>query len=231
MYILYNNDNNEQKYNIKAYSISDNIITIQYGDDIAFPKNTNGFKIFNNNILMEDCSRFITKYNTSDIGYAIMYSSDGSTETEENKLDVYYENYSFEDSMKEIFESTKAEKITLSKALLAEFLENNPLFSTCHNKDGEYYSVTSEKQNFMMNQYLTYQVEKAINPNAKITWNASGDSCEEWAEEEFLQLIVEIKNYVQPIVSYQQLLEERIRACTSVEELEAIEINYSQFSM
>ena len=231
MYILYNNDNNEQKYNIKAYSISDNIITIQYVDDTTFPKNTNGFKIFNNNTLMEDCSKFTTKYNTSDIGYAIMYSSDGSTETEENKLDVYYENYSFEDSMKEIFESTKAEKITLSKVLLAEFLENNPLFSTCHNKDGEYYSVTSEKQNFMMNQYLTYQVEKDINPNAKITWNASGDSCEEWAEEEFLQLIVEIKKYVQPIVSYQQLLEERIRACTSVEELEAIEINYSQFSM
>ena len=231
MYILYNNDNNEQKYNIKAYSISGNIITIQYGDDITFPENINGFKIFDNNTLMEDCSKFITKYNTSDIGYAIMYSSDGSTETEENKLDVYYENYSFEDSMKEIFESTKAEKITLSKVLLAEFLENNPLFSTCHNKDGEYYSVTSEKQNFMMNQYLTYQVEKAINPNAKITWNASGDSCEEWTEEEFLQLIVEIKNYVQPIVSYQQLLEERIRACTSIEELEAIEINYSQFSM
>ena len=231
MYILYNNDNNEQKYNIKSYSISYNIITIQYGDDTTFPENTNGFKIFNNNVLMKDCSKFTTKYNTSDIGYAIMYSSDGSTETEENKLDVYYENYSFEDSMKEIFESTKAKKITLSKALLAEFLENNPLFSTCHNKDGEYYSVTSEKQNFMMNQYLTYQVEKAINPNAKITWNASGDSCEEWAEEEFLQLIVEIKNYVQPIVSYQQLLEERMRACTSVEELEAIEINYSQFSM
>ena len=231
MYILYNNDNNEQKYNIKAYSISGNIITIQYGDDTTFPKNTNGFKIFNNNVLMKDCSEFTTKYNISDIGYAIMYSSDGSTETEETKLDVYYENYSFEDSMKEIFESTKAEKITLSKVLLAEFLENNPLFSTCHNKDGEYYSVTSEKQNFMMNQYLTYQVEKAINPNAKITWNASGDSCEEWTEEEFLQLIVEIKNYVQPIVSYQQLLEERIRACTSVEELEAIEINYSQFSM
>ena len=230
MYILYN-DNNEQKYNIKAYSISGNILTIQYGDDTTFPKNTNGFKIFNNNILMKDCSEFTTKYNTSDIGYAIMYSSDGSTETEENKLDMYYENYSFEDSMKEIFESTKAEKITLSKVLLAEFLENNPLFSTCHNKDGEYYSVTSEKQNFMMNQYLTYQVEKAINPNAKITWNARGDSCEEWTEEEFLQLIVEIKNYVQPIVSYQQLLEERIRACTSIEELEAIEINYSQFSM
>ena len=231
MYILYNNDNNEQKYNIKAYSISDNIITIPYGDDITFPKNINGFKIFDNNTLMEDCSKFATKYNTSDIGYAIMYSSDGSTETEENKLDMHYDNYSFEDSMKEIFESAKTEKITLSKALLAEFLENNPLFSTCHNKDGEYYSVTSEKQNFMMNQYLTYQVEKAINPNAKITWNASGDSCEEWTEEEFLQLIVEIKNYVQPIVSYQQLLEERIRACTSVEELEAIEINYSQFSM
>ena len=231
MYILYNNDNNEQKYNIKAYSISDNIITIQYGDDTTFPKNTNGFKIFDNNTLMEDCSEFTTKYNTSDIGYAIMYSSDGSTETEENKLDMYYENYSFEDSMKEIFESKKTEKITLSKVLLTEFLENNPLFSTSHNKDGEYYSVTSEKQNFMMNQYLTYQVEKAINPNAKIAWNASGDSYEEWTEEEFLQLIVEIKNYVQPIVSYQQLLEERIRACTSVEELEAIEINYSQFSM
>ena len=105
MYILYNNDNNEQKYNIKAYSISGNIITIQYGDDTTFPENTNGFKIFDNNTLMEDCSKFTTKYNTSDIGYAIMYSNDGSTETEENKLDVYYENYSFEDSMKEIFKS------------------------------------------------------------------------------------------------------------------------------
>ena len=49
MYILYNNDNNEQKYNIKAYSISGNIITIQYGDNTTFPKNTSGFKIFSNN--------------------------------------------------------------------------------------------------------------------------------------------------------------------------------------
>ena len=228
MYILYNN--NEEKYDIKAYSISNNIITIQSGDTIL-PENTDGFKIYDEDVLIEDCSNYKTKYNVSNIGYAIMYSNDESTETEENKLDVYYENYSFEDSMKEIFKSTKTEKITLSKALLAEFLENNPLFSTCHNKDGEYYSVTSEKQNFMMNQYLTYQVEKAINPNAKITWNARGDSCDEWAEEEFLQLIVEIKNYVQPIVSYQQLLEEQICACTSTEELEAIEINYSQFSM
>ena len=228
MYILYNN--NEEKYDIKAYSISNNIITIQSGDTIL-PENTDGFKIYDEDVLIEDCSDYKTKYNVSNIGYAIMYSSDGSTETEENKLDVYYENYSFEDSVKEIFESSKNNKIALSKVLLTEFLENNPLFSTCHNKDGEYYSVTSEKQNFMMNQYLTYQVEKAINPNAKITWNASGDSCEEWTEEEFLQLIVEIKNYVQPIVSYQQLLEERIRACTSVEELEAIEISYSQFSM
>lgn len=228
MYILYNN--NEEKYDIKSYSISNNIITIQNGD-IILPENTDGFKIYDEDVLIEDCSSYKTKYNVSNIGHAVMYSNDGSIETKDNKVDVYYENYSFEDSVKDIFKSSKNNKIALSKIELANFLENNPLFSTCHNKDGEYYSVTSEKQNFMMNQYLTYQVEKAINPNAKITWNASGDSCEEWTEEEFLQLIVEIKNYVQPIVSYQQLLEEQIRTCTSIEELEAIEINYSQFSM
>ena len=89
------------------------------------------------------------------------------------------------------------------------------------------YSVTSEKQSLMMSQYMTYQIEKNINPDAKLTWNETGKSCTEWADGEFLQLVLEIKTYVYPLVSYQQQLEEQIMNCTNQEELDGIIINYN----
>ena len=45
----------------------------------------------------------------------------------------------------------------LSKSMLAEFLENNPIRSTAHGNVEGVYSVTSEKQALMMSQYMTYQ--------------------------------------------------------------------------
>ena len=65
-----------------------------------------------------------------------------------------------------------------------------------------------------------------VNPDAVLTWNETGKSCEIWTEEEFLQLIVEIKQYVYPLVSHQQKLEEEIVAATSIQELESIVIDY-----
>ena len=79
----------------------------------------------------------------------------------------------------------------------------------------------------MMSQYTTYQIEKEVNPDAVLTWNETGKACEVWKEEEFLQLVLEIKAYVYPLVSYQQTTEETINACSSIEEVEAIVIDYS----
>lgn len=119
------------------------------------------------------------------------------------------------EELEEIFQQNKNDKITLSKSMLAEYLENNPIHSSVHNDVEGVYSVTNEKQTLMMSQYMTYQIEKTVNPYAKLTWNETGKSCEEWTEEEFLQFILEIKAYVYPIVSYQQHIEEDIYKCTT----------------
>lgn len=124
------------------------------------------------------------------------------------------------------FEENKRNKIYLSKELLESFLAENPLVSTAHNGTAGVYSVTKEKQMLMTSQYITYQIEKAANPESVLRWNESGKSCEDWTEQEFLQLVLEIKAYVYPMMSYQQTLEEQIEACTTQEELDAIEIEY-----
>ena len=125
------------------------------------------------------------------------------------------------------FQQDKKKKIELSKVMLAEYLENNPIHSTAHNNTEGVYSVTSEKQNLMTSQYVTWKIAKSINPNEKLTWNETGKSCEDWTEEEFLQLVLEIKAYVYPLVSYQQHIEENIYACPDQDELDQINIDYS----
>lgn len=128
------------------------------------------------------------------------------------------------------FNQNKKQKIELSKLMLADFLESNPLHSSAHDGVDGVYSVTSEKQSLMMRQYMTYQIAKSVDPDAKLTWNETGKFCTEWTEEEFLQLILEIKAYVYPLVSYQQYIEEKICSCHNQEELDKILIDYGNIT-
>ncbi len=127
-------------------------------------------------------------------------------------------------------DAAKQEKIIRSKTELAEYIATHPLMSTAHGGVMGTYSVTEEKQALMTSQYISYQAEKAVNPDAKLTWNESGKSCEVWTEEEFLRLVVEIKNYVYPLVSYQQKVEEMIQSAVTLDELDAIVIDYESVS-
>lgn len=122
--------------------------------------------------------------------------------------------------------SVKAQRIHESKAKLAEYLASHPLVSDVHGGRIGIYSVTEEKQTLMMSQYISYQAEKMLNPNAVLTWNETGKACEPWTEEEFVQLVSEIRNYVYPRVSHQQTLEEEISAATTLDEVEAVVIQY-----
>lgn len=114
-------------------------------------------------------------------------------------------------------------KITESKIELATFLANNPIKW----KDGKYYSVTQEKQSQLTSIIATYQIEVQSNPSATITWNSTGEECVEWDIKELCALAVTIKNYVKPMVTYQQEKEIEIRNCKSVAEVDAVEIDYS----
>lgn len=193
---------NEEIYLIEFKSDS-NIVELK-GD---FPIKKTGFTLSrigqNDNW---DYSTYTTIYREIEGG--VQFSNDGS---------VYVEQE---------LEEVKANKIAISKALLARYLEQNPLESVCHGGKLAFYSVTEEKQTLMMSQYMTHQIEKQINPNAVLTWNEKGKSCEAWTEEEFLQLIMEVKAYVYPLVSAQQTLEEQINGCTTIEEVKSITIDY-----
>lgn len=122
----------------------------------------------------------------------------------------------------------KKYKINQSKEALADYLESHPLLSSVHNNTAAYYSVTKEKQDLMMQQYLSYQIAKSVDPeHAVLTYNATGEVCEPWGEAEFLQLIIEVKAYVYPLVSYQQTVEKKIMECETKDEVSNITIDYA----
>ncbi len=201
----------------------------------VFPPNgslTKGFELLNENngFVQGDYTQFTTIYRTYDEDHMLIeLSDDGSIYVPpaipepEPDPEPYVPT---EEELAAMLGQAKIDKVNLSKSLLGSYLGQHPLASTAHNGTEGVYSVTDEKQTLMMRQYLAYQIEKAVNPNAKLTWNETGKPCEEWTEQELIRLILETKEYVYPLVSYQQSLEERITACTSQGELDAIRIDY-----
>lgn len=114
------------------------------------------------------------------------------------------------------------QKISESKTALSEYLASHPLQWT----DGKYYSVTTEKQALLTSNLALYQISASAGQPFKLTWNSTGDECVEWTYEELAALALAIGTYVKPFVSRQQELELAIKACTTMKELDAIEINY-----
>lgn len=116
------------------------------------------------------------------------------------------------------FEENKDQRIQQSKSNLANYLEVNPLLWT----DGEYYSITEEKQNQLTSTLVAAQVD-----GKKPEWNSTGLVCKEWELEELAALGVAIKNRVKKLVKYQQEKELEIKNATTQEELNSIIIDYN----
>ena len=119
-------------------------------------------------------------------------------------------------------DEVKASKITESKDKLAEWLANNPMLYT----DGKYYSVTAEKQSLLNGNLASYERAKAINVEYPLKWNSTGSECVSWDYTDLLALSLTIAGYVAPKVSKQQAIELQIKACTTLDELNEIVIDY-----
>lgn len=125
----------------------------------------------------------------------------------------------------------KEYKIAESKTLLKEYLETHPITSTAHGGEEGTYSITEEKQNLMMQSYVTYQIEKSVNPEtATLKWNQTGEECTEFTEEEFLTLVMEIKARVYPLVSYQQSIEKQITLADDKATIAAMTYSYDDIT-
>ena len=118
----------------------------------------------------------------------------------------------------------KMAKIEESKTKLAEWLANNPLLYS----DGKYYSVTEEKQSLLNSNIASYERADALGIEYPLKWNSTGEECCLWAYDNLVTLSLTIAGYVAPKVSKQQYLEVQIRNCETMEELDAIVIDYDE---
>ena len=128
----------------------------------------------------------------------------------------------------ETLETMKEKRIKLSKDNLAKYLEENPLLSTVKYEDGRYYNVTMEKQNLLLSNISTYQMSSQLGIPCPLTWNDTGEECELWTIEQLIQLSMEIRSYVAPLVSLQQYMEVNIKKCETNEELINVNVDFTE---
>lgn len=119
-------------------------------------------------------------------------------------------------------DTVKAARIADSKTALAAYLAAHPLTWT----DGKQYSVTEDKQALLTGNIAAYQLAVTLGQTAELTWNATGEECTVWTFENLAALAIAIKAYVRPLVAYQQGAEVAINACTTVEAVAAVPLDY-----
>ena len=124
----------------------------------------------------------------------------------------------------EEIEAYKTKRIQESKILLAKWLNDNPILYT----DGKYYSVTEEKQALLNGNLASYERAKSVGIVYDLKWNATEQPCETWSYTDLLTLSLNIAAYVAPKVSKQQLLEVQIRNCETIDEIDAVVIDYDE---
>lgn len=119
-------------------------------------------------------------------------------------------------------EIAKTERIKQSKDDLASYLESHPLQWT----DGEYYSITQEKQNQLTSKIMAATMAQTLSADYTLTWNSTGEVCKEWTLSDLSALAFAIDKRVTALVTYQQTQEVAMRNAITQEELNAIVVNY-----
>ena len=135
-----------------------------------------------------------------------------------NDIEEHPENYI---SYPIILEEEKIKKQEENKKKLAEFLSNS--YVEFNRKQ---YGVSEEDQTEMALNYMQYQISTAASLPATLEWHAKKEACVTFTEENFLSLTMLIKNFVYPYMNLMQQYKEEIYACTSIDELNAIDLVY-----
>lgn len=123
-------------------------------------------------------------------------------------------------------EPIKAERIAQSKADLETYLAEHPLQWT----DGEYYSITAEKQNQLTSKIMAATMAQTLSADYTLTWNSTGEVCKEWTLQDLSALAFAIDARVTKLVGYQQAQEVAMRNAETLDELNAIEVDYDSVS-
>ena len=124
-------------------------------------------------------------------------------------------------------EQYKDVKIEDSKTALEKFLSDNPLKSDCHGGEVKSYNATKTKRDLFVSAMLTYQMKKQAGLPAVLKWNASGEECTEWTEEEGVKFAIDMETYITPLVAAQQAFEIRVKEAQTKQDLDKLVIDYA----
>lgn len=113
-------------------------------------------------------------------------------------------------------------RIAQSKTDLAAYLASHPLQWT----DGEYYSITAEKQQQLTSKLMAATMAQTLSTEYTLTWNSAGEVCKAWTLQDLSALAFAIDARVTALVTYQQTKEVAMRDAETLEELEAIVVDY-----
>ena len=128
----------------------------------------------------------------------------------------------FEAWQAEQLAARKVERIAESKAQLSDYLLCHPMQWT----DGQYYAITAEKQQQLTSKIMSATLATQTSTPYSLTWNATGEECQAWTLENLTALAFAIDARVTSLVSYQQAQEVAMQASATLEELEAIPVDY-----
>lgn len=133
-----------------------------------------------------------------------------------------YQKWSEKNPEPDYLSENKKDRILQSKSELASYLEANPIQWT----DGKYYSITSEKQQWLTSKLFSASAAKAMGQEYPLTWNDTEEICTEWSYEDLWALARVIDERVTKLVTYQQTQEVAIRNAKTQEELDSIVVDY-----
>lgn len=117
----------------------------------------------------------------------------------------------------------KADRQDENKVALASWLASHPLTWA----DGNTYGVTEEDQSEMALNLQQYQLQVAAGREAVLEWHTQKKQCHTFTVEQYSALLLSIIDYVYPYRRYQEAVKEAIYAAKTIEEVEAVVIDYS----
>ena len=113
-----------------------------------------------------------------------------------------------------------------NKSSLAAWLAAHPLTWS----DGKQYGVEEQDQNEMALNLMQYQAAVLAGQDAPLKWHAQKEACRTFEQEEYLGLSMAISAYVYPYRRYQEKVKEAIYSAKTVEEVQAVVIDYASVS-
>lgn len=119
-------------------------------------------------------------------------------------------------------DAEKVRRIQQSNDDLEDYLLAHPLQWT----DGEYYAITQKKQNQLTSKISVAQAKAQLGVPYELKWNTTGEVCVEWELADLTALAFAIDERVTKLVEYQQTKEIEIKNAGTIEELNAIEVDY-----